>query len=116
MNDILLGQVLKNLNEAASQLSVQIKTANEQLELKVKAQQDEQSIVEHNHESIKSASNKEILRKQLELLAEYSRWPEGHEHMAECSVAMLLIYRELTRPDNGWLSRKKGKDEQHEHK
>lgn len=82
----------------------------------VKADQDKQAIIEHNHESIKSASNKEILRKQLGLLAEYSRWPDGHEHMAECSVAMVLIYRELTRPDNGWLSRKKGKNEQHEHK
>lgn len=116
MNDILLGQVLKRLNEAASQLAVQIKTVNEQQELKVKSEQDKQAIVERNHRDIQAASNKEILRKQLELLAEYSRLPEGHEHMAECSIAMVLLYRELARPDNCWLSRKKGKAEQHEHK
>ncbi len=39
MNDILLGQVLKKLNETASQLDVQIKTANEQQELKAKTEQ-----------------------------------------------------------------------------
>lgn len=101
MNDILLGQVLRNLNEAAMELHSQIKTDNEQQKLKAKSKQDKQAIVERNHEYIKALSNKEILRKQLELLAEYSRVPEGHEHMAECSKAMVLIYRELIRADNG---------------
>lgn len=86
------------------------------LKKNIKADQDNQAVIERNHENIKAASNKEILRKQLELLAEYSRVPEGHEHMAECSVAMILLYRELTRPDNGWLSQKKSEAKQYEHK
>ena len=65
MNDILLGQVLRNLNEAAMELHSQIKTDNEQQKLKAKSKQDKQAIVERNHEYIKALSNKEILRKPL---------------------------------------------------
>lgn len=87
MNDILLEQVLKRLNEAAMELHSQIKTDNEQQMLKTKAEQDKQTVIERNHEDIKAAGNKEILRKQLELMTEYSRLPEVYEHIAECSNA-----------------------------
>ena len=53
--------------------------------LKTKAEQYKQTVIERNHEDIKAAGNKEILRKQLELMTEYSRLPEVYEHIAECS-------------------------------
>ena len=55
--------------------------------LKTKAEQYKQTVIERNHEDIKAAGNKEILRKQLELMTEYSRLPEVYEHIAECSNA-----------------------------
>ena len=109
-------QIIANLNAAVAEWHSLIKAANEQQKTVSQTVQDEQSIIKKNHKSIQAASNKEILRKQLELLAEYSRMPEGHEHMAECSIAMILLYRELTRPDNGRLSQKKSEAKQYEHK
>jgi len=51
------------------------------------------------HEEVKAASNKEILRKQLELLAEYPRVPEGKEQIPACSREMVQIYRELAKAE-----------------
>lgn len=49
------------------------------------------------HEAIKAASNEEILRKQLELLAEYPRMPYGNSQIPDCSREMVQIYRELVK-------------------
>lgn len=43
---------------------------------------------------IQEASNKKILRRQMELLAEYSR-TSGIDQIPESSVAMTRLYREL---------------------
>lgn len=48
--------------------------------------------------NIKVASNKSILRQQLELLAEHSR-THGVDQIPECSAAMARIYRELVRTE-----------------
>ena len=49
-------------------------------------------------EKIKESSNKKILRRQMELLAEYSR-TIGVERIPECSEAMAKIYRELIKTE-----------------
>lgn len=64
----------------------QAKTSNEQTQ-------------EANHKFIQDSSNKKILRKQLELLAEYSRIPEGAEQIPECSREMVQLYRELVKTE-----------------
>ena len=47
--------------------------------------------------NIQAASNKKILRRQMELLAEYSRLPSGNDKIPECSMVLLEIYRELSK-------------------
>ena len=49
-------------------------------------------------ERIKSSSNRKILRRQMELLAEYSR-TSGVDHIPECSEAMAKIYQELVKTE-----------------
>lgn len=46
---------------------------------------------------IEKASNRKILRRQLQLLAEYSRRPCGTDRIPEASKAMLEIYKELSK-------------------
>jgi len=48
--------------------------------------------------NIRAASNKSILRQQLELLAEHSR-THGIDQIPECSAAMAQIYQELVRTE-----------------
>jgi len=49
---------------------------------------------EEIHKNIEASSNELILRRQLELLAEYSR-TYGTVQIPECSEAMVEVYREL---------------------
>lgn len=49
-------------------------------------------------QNIEAASNKSILRRQLELLAEHSR-TFGTSQIPECSAAMVQVYRELVRTE-----------------
>ena len=51
------------------------------------------------HDKIKHSSNRKILRRQVELLAEYSRLPIGIKRVAECSNAMARLYSELIKAD-----------------
>ncbi len=55
----------------------------------------EENIREENHKNIIKSSDRKILRKQMELLAEYSRLPYAHKKIPEASMAMVSIYREL---------------------
>lgn len=57
----------------------------------------EQRIREQNHEEIRKASNRKILRRQMELLAEYSRLPHAQNKVPEASDTMLKIYKELVK-------------------
>lgn len=54
---------------------------------------------EGNHKAIQAASNKKILRRQLELLAEYERTPDGNSQIPDCSREMVQIYRELVKAE-----------------
>lgn len=51
------------------------------------------------HERIMHSSNRKILRRQVELLAEYSRLPIGTKHIAECSNAMARLYPQLVKAE-----------------
>ncbi len=55
----------------------------------------EELLRKQNHRKIVKAGDRKILRKQMELLAEYSRLPYAHEKIPEASAALLDIYREL---------------------
>lgn len=57
----------------------------------------EQQTRKQMQKRIKLSSNTKILRRQLELLAEYSRLKEGIDAIPECSKAMASIYRELVK-------------------
>lgn len=50
---------------------------------------------EEMHEKIQNASNRKILRRQMELLAEYSRMPDYDKHISKASEAMANIHKEL---------------------
>lgn len=58
-------------------------------------QSTDQQVFEANRKDIRVASNKKILRRQLELLAEYSRVSYGQKQIPACSREMAQIYREL---------------------
>lgn len=49
---------------------------------------------EQIRKNIEASSNEKILRRQLELLAEYSR-THGMNQIPECSSAMTRVHREL---------------------
>lgn len=51
------------------------------------------------HTEIRRASNRKILRRQVELLAEYSRLFIGVESIPECSLAMAKLYPELIKAE-----------------
>lgn len=51
---------------------------------------------EELHRDIRRASDKTILRRQMELLAEYSR-TDGVDRIPEASLVLLEIYRELNK-------------------
>lgn len=54
-------------------------------------------IYKKNHRDIRVASNRKILRRQMELLAEYSRMPSGNKNIPKSSRVILEIYRELSK-------------------
>lgn len=51
------------------------------------------------HVKIERASNRKILRRQVELLAEYSRLPIGIKSIPKCSLAMAKLYPELVKAE-----------------
>lgn len=53
---------------------------------------------EEIRKNIEASSNKLILRRQMELLAEYSR-TQGTDQIPECSAMMVKVHRELSRID-----------------
>ena len=57
---------------------------------------------EEMHQKIMKASNKKILRRQLELLAEYSR-TIGTDRIPESSEAMVSIQKELIRNKRNFI-------------
>lgn len=58
----------------------------------------DQQTPEEMHKKIQAASKRKILRRQLELLAEYSR-TSGVERIPACSQAMVSLYRELVKAE-----------------
>lgn len=52
------------------------------------------------HERIMLASDRKILRRQVELLAEYSHLPIGTSRIPECSCAMARLYPELVKAEH----------------
>lgn len=52
------------------------------------------------HDKIKHSSNRKILRRQVELLAEYSRMKIGVDRIPEASYAMARLYSELVKAEH----------------
>ena len=59
---------------------------------------------EDMRQRIEKSSNRKILRRQLQLLAEYSRRPCGTDRIPEVSKAMLEIYKELGKAKKSTLA------------